>query len=124
MDVVQAHTKEKEEWIVPIEVNETIIPFKLDTGAHVNLLSFEDYKTLKVKSKIHPIKTKVTGYTGERVPVKGGCIATFKHRGQQIRALLLIVDTIAQPILGLKTCTKLNLVKRVFSVSDIIRYCK
>lgn len=28
----------KEEWIVPIEVNDTIIPLKLDTGAHVNLI--------------------------------------------------------------------------------------
>jgi len=46
---------------------------------------------------------------------------TFKHRGQQIRALLLIVDTSAQPILGLKACTKVNLVKRVFVVtSDMV----
>jgi len=43
VDVVCAHSTEKEEWIVPIEVNQTTIPFKLDTDAHVNLLSFEDY---------------------------------------------------------------------------------
>uniref|UniRef100_A0A3Q2DAV3 ribonuclease H n=1 Tax=Cyprinodon variegatus TaxID=28743 RepID=A0A3Q2DAV3_CYPVA len=103
---------------MPIKVNETVIPFKLDTGAHVNLLSWEDYKIMTVKSKIHPIKTKVTGYTGERIPVKGGCIATFQHKGQQIQAQLLIVDANVQPILGLKTCTKLNLVKRVFVVTS------
>lgn len=67
---------QKEEWIVPVIVNE-IIPFKLDTRAQVNLLSLTDYKILKVRSKIHPVKTKVTGYTSERVPVKGSCIAIF-----------------------------------------------
>ncbi|XP_061887621.1 uncharacterized protein K02A2.6-like isoform X2 [Entelurus aequoreus] len=118
VNVVQACTVEKEEWIVPITVNQTTIPFKLDTGAHVNLLSLEDYKTLTVKSKIHPVKTKVSGYTGERVPVKGGCIATFKHKGRQMRAQLLIVDMSVQPILGLSACTKLNLVKRVFVVTS------
>ena len=54
VDVVQA-SSEKQEWILPVTVNETIIPFKLDTGAQVNLLSAADYSTLKVKSKIHPV---------------------------------------------------------------------
>lgn len=120
MDVVQACTTEKEEWIVPIEVNKTIIPFKLDTGAHVNLLSLEDYKTLTVKSKIHPLKTKVTGYTGERVPVKGGCIATFKHKGRQIRAQLLIVDMSVQPI----QCMYKAQSGQKSVCCDITRYCK
>lgn len=118
VDVVQACAIEKEEWILPIEVNETIILFKLDTGAHVNLLSLEDYKTLAVKSKIYPVKTEVTGYMGERVPVKGGYIATCKHKSRQIRAQLLIVDMNVQPILALSACTKLNLVKRVFVVTS------
>ncbi|XP_023806683.1 uncharacterized protein K02A2.6-like [Oryzias latipes] len=118
VDMVHVGTAEKEEWIVPLEVNETIIPFKIDTGAQINLLSIEDYKTLTVKSKMNPIKTKVTGYTGERVPVKGGCIATFKHKNQKIRAQLLIVDKNVQPILGLSTSVKLNLVKRVFVVTS------
>ncbi|KAL7883911.1 hypothetical protein SRHO_G00015690 [Serrasalmus rhombeus] len=33
VDVVQASHAEKEEWVVPVTVNETTIPFKLDTGA-------------------------------------------------------------------------------------------
>ena len=69
--------KDEEEWIVPLTVNRTIIPFKLDTGASVNLISVNEYEKLTVKSKIFPVKTKVSGYTGEKVPVKGGCIATF-----------------------------------------------
>lgn len=118
VDVVQASHAEKEEWIVPVTVNETIIPFKLDTGAQVNLLSFADYKTLKIKSKIHPVKMKVTGYTGESVPVKGSCIATFKHKSQMLKAQLLIVEKKVQPILGVTACEKLNLVRRVFMVAS------
>lgn len=118
MNVVQTCTTEKEEWIGPIELNQTIISFKFDTVAHVNLISLKYYKTLTIKSNIHPVKTKVSGYTGERVPVKGGCIATFIYKGRQIRAQLLIVDMSVQPILGLSACIKLNLVKRVFVVTS------
>nr|XP_054606603.1 uncharacterized protein K02A2.6-like [Nothobranchius furzeri] len=117
VDEVHTSTSEKEEWVVPVEVNETIIPFKLDTGAQVNLVSWEHYKAMTKKSKMHPVKIKVTGYTGERVPVKGGCVATFRYKKHQIRAQLLIVDKSVQPVLGLSACVKLNLVKRVYIVS-------
>lgn len=117
VDSVQTCGTEKAEWIVPIEVNKTIIPFKLDTGAQVNLISIKDYRTLTVKGKIHPVKVKVTGYTGEAIPVKGSCIATFKNKGRQIKTQLLIVDKSVQPILGLSACEKLNLVKKVFVVT-------
>ena len=83
VDSVETCSTDRTEWVVPIEVNETIIPFKLDTGAQVN----------------HPVKIKVTGYTGETVPVKGSCIATFKSKGRQIKLQLLIVDKHVQPIL-------------------------
>ena len=106
------------EWIVPLTVNETIILFKLDTGAQVNLLSLDDYKTLKVKSKIHPVEMKVTGYTGENVPVKGSCIVTLQHKGKQFRAQLLVVEKRLQPILGINACEKLNLLKRVYVVTS------
>ncbi len=109
---------DKAEWIVPLTVNETIIPFKLDTGAQVNLLSMDDYRTLKVKNKIHSTKIKVTGYTGEDVPVKGSCLVTLKHKRQLLKTHMLIVEKSVQPILGLSTCEKLDLVRRVFVVTS------
>lgn len=119
VDTVQkSKHKNEDEWIVPLTVNRTIIPFKLDTGASVNLISADEYETLTMKSKIFPVKIRVSGYTGERVPVKGGCIATFEHRGKKIKAKLLIVGKSVKPILGLQACEKLNLVKRVYVVSS------
>lgn len=38
-----------DEWIVPITVNDTIIAFKLDTGAQANLMSEADYRKLTAK---------------------------------------------------------------------------
>ena len=52
------------------------------------------------------------------MPVKGSCLATFQHKGQSLKAQLLIVDKKVQPILGLSACEKLNLVKRVFVVAS------
>lgn len=65
----------------------------------------------KVKSKTHPVKIKVTGYIGEKVPVKRSCIVTLQHKGKQFRAQLLIVEKSVQPILGINACEKLNLLK-------------
>lgn len=48
-----------DEWIVPIIMNDTIMLFKLDTGAQANLMSESDYGQLTVKSKIHPARTRV-----------------------------------------------------------------
>ncbi len=118
VDSVQTNMTDKAEWIVPLIVNETIIPFKLDTGAQINLLSMDDYRTLKVKNKIHSTKIKVTVYTGEDVPVKGSCLVTLKHKGQLLKTHMLIVEKSVQPILGLSTCEKLDLVRRVFVVTS------
>lgn len=39
----------KDKWIVPLQVNETIGPLKLDTGEKANLLSTSDIKEMKIK---------------------------------------------------------------------------
>ena len=69
VDYVHINENE-EEWKVLVMVNRTIIPFKLDMGASVNLISVKEYEKLTVKNKIFPVKTKLSGYTGEKVPVK------------------------------------------------------
>lgn len=54
---------DERDWIVPMTVNGTIISLKLDTGAQVNILSEQDYETLKIRPKLEPTKIKVTDYS-------------------------------------------------------------
>ncbi len=43
---------------------------------------------------------------------------TLKHKGQLLKTHMLIVEKSVQPILGLSTCEKLDLVRRVFVVTS------
>ncbi len=42
----------KDKWCVPLQVNGTIVPLKLDTGAKANLISTSDKKEMKIKPQI------------------------------------------------------------------------
>ncbi|KAI2665926.1 hypothetical protein H4Q32_023044 [Labeo rohita] len=114
MDAINVSSICKEEWIVPLTVSGTIVPFKLDTGAQVNLISEKEYKTLRQKPKLHKVKIKVTGYTREEVPVKGSCTVNVLYKRKHHKIQMLVIGKEVQPILGLKTCERLDLVKKVF----------
>ena len=50
------------DWHVALETNNTTIVYKIDTGADANVISYEDYKSLKDKPRIKPVKIKLTAY--------------------------------------------------------------
>ena len=104
-------------WIITVEVNSSVIPVKLDTGSDVNILSFSDYKKIKSRPKLKESKVKLTAYNGGTVPVKGQCILDVQYKDQKYKVLFIISDSEVKPILGRKACDKMNLVKRVLSVS-------
>ena len=47
------NTLTEDDWLIAIETNGSIIPYKIDTGAQVNILSKADYQRVKQKSKLH-----------------------------------------------------------------------
>lgn len=95
-----------------------LIPLKLDTGAQVNLLSEKQYAKLQRRPKIHHATVKVTGYSGVNIPVTGCCITKVTHKSKTYHVAFLIVKLDnAQSIIGLKTCSKLNLIQRVAQVT-------
>ena len=108
--------KNKTDWLLPLDVNKTSITFKLDTGAQVNILSENDYHKMINKPKLNKTNVKLVGYSGSSIPVLGTCIATIDYKGSQFKIQFVIVKGRAQCILGLKTCDRLNLVKRVLVV--------
>ena len=106
-------------WIVPLLVQNVMIPMKLDTGSDVNILPLADFNSLKDRPKLRQTQqVKLTAYNGEDIHVKGQAVLALKHRGHTQRALFVICPGQVQPILGRKMCDDMGLVKRVLAVEQ------
>ena len=117
--VVDSIENESErEWKVQIEVNQTQVQFKIDTGAQISTLSETEFQKLKPKPKLHPVKTNLRGYSGNPIPSKGKCYTEVKYKGITHNMAFFVVPGNRQSLLGLKDCDRLKLVKRVFVVEN------
>ena len=99
-------------WTVPMTIN-----LKLDTGANVNIIGYQDFLQLKIRPQLHPSKVKLPAYAGSDMPVKGQCVLQITHKGRMYNVSFIVTPAQVQPILGVKDYERLNLVKRVWAVS-------
>ena len=68
---------------------------------------------------LHKTSTRLTAYNNEPIKVQGRCLLNIKHKSRIHPTLFIVADTKSQPVIGLKTCTKLNLIKRINEIKDI-----
>ena len=108
----------KPDWNITLSTNDALITFKLDTGAQVNILPQDDFNKLPKKSKLHSCKVKLSAYNGSSIPVLGKAILYITHKGHKFPVIFIIADIQAAPILGLSTCTRLDLIQRVMKVNQ------
>ena len=59
IDSTETTTDKSDPRIVPLDVNNNVVVFKVDTGSDVNVMSYNEFKTLKNKSKLKQSKTKL-----------------------------------------------------------------
>lgn len=113
-----ALTGEEDEWTATYSANGTDMVFKLDTGAQVNIIPETDLPRLKVKPDINEQKkVKLRAYSGETIPTLGTCTLVLDIAGKPNEVPFVIVKGNKSPIIGLKTCNALGLVKRVHIVN-------
>ena len=113
-----------DEWIIPMDINDTLITIKLDTGAQANIIPERDYKKLNKQPKLQPSEVKLKGYTGTEIPVLGSCYLVVKHKDKSAKLHFLVISDghktkRYQPVLGLKACNQLHLVKAVWNVEAL-----
>jgi hypothetical protein len=108
------------EWKISLKTSGSLVTFKLDTGSQVNILPESVHKALMEKPKIHKANVNLTAYNGGNNPVKGKCVARINVKNKTYPAQFIIVPTDSYPIIGLKTCEQLNLIKRVISITDVV----
>ncbi|UYV69703.1 K02A2.6-like [Cordylochernes scorpioides] len=94
------------------------VDIKLDTGADVNILPERLIKEWPNMPLLETADCKIYTYTGQQIPVVGKCQLDCKTKYACRKVTFLIVNNSAVPILGLDECVKLNLVKRVETISD------
>ena len=65
----------KDECFVTLNVQNTPVEFKVDTGSQANIIHISVYKKIdEPKASIQPLKTKLTSYTGkDELEVIGKC---------------------------------------------------
>ena len=105
-------------WSVTLNSGSQDILFKIDTGAQVNVLPKHIYNKLVPRPKIKTTSTKLSAYNGSTIPVHGKCLIPLTHKGQQHHLLFIIVNSETTPIIGLDTSERLNLIKRVYKVTE------
>ncbi|KAL1460274.1 hypothetical protein WDU94_012195 [Cyamophila willieti] len=112
-------------WYETILIENIKIPFKLDTGADVNVLPYSNYLQLKNRYPVMPSNVVVKAYGGMRlknlgyIRLRGIC-----KKNTVFEADFLIVDdsqTKMVPILGIEACTTLNLINRVVNNINVVK---
>ena len=104
-------------FMAPLKVNDEVtIPFKLDTGAvNVNLLTRDDYKSLKSRPKLITSKANLHAVNETTITHEGKCRLSVKVGKVSYQCLFYVVPT-GQTLLGDRDCVRLGLVRRVAGV--------
>ncbi|KAI8511855.1 hypothetical protein Bbelb_109550 [Branchiostoma belcheri] len=90
---------------------------KLDTGAQVNVLPEKVWQQLKHK-RVMPATTRLYGYGNVPLEVRGKCRLTCSYKGKSGVLEFYIVRADAAPVLSLKACLSLQLIKLVLTVQE------
>lgn len=101
-------------WFEDIRVNNTPIQFKLDTGSSVNTLPIKYLKDMNHVDRIQESNQKLEAYGGYSVASFGEVECDCICKDKKIKLRFSVVDDKNHtPLLGLKSCLKLNLIKRI-----------
>lgn len=107
-------------WYKTLIINGNLIKFKLDTGAEINLISSEVLKCCNIFEIDRNCSIKLESYGGFKLDVVGKINVLCQFNDDEALIEFVVVQNRqCIPILGLKTCVDLGLVKRVCDVSSI-----
>ena len=106
-----------QEWKASLQVNNNMVEFKLDTGAQANVIPSDVFNSLKGTPQLKTTKAKLTGFSGSVIPVLGVARMICKYKDKQIDSDFFDVEAEGQPpLLGLRACQELSLIKFVRTV--------
>ncbi|XP_063628947.1 uncharacterized protein LOC134800377 [Cydia splendana] len=117
--VIYCLNNEIDEWTIVLNVNSHNLGFKLDTGAEVNVLPLRYLSQVGLsKENLMVTTSRLHGYSGKNLDVLGKCFLKVVYKDNVYFLEFKVVDVPSAPVLGKNDCKLMNLVKRVFAVSE------
>ena len=92
------------------------LKFKIDTGAQANVIPADTFHELFGNVVLGPQVSRLSGYGGHKLDVKGACKLTCKYKEKTVMLDFDVIDANAPPVLGMRACLDLNLVKIIHTV--------
>ena len=106
-------------WNCTVLLNDHEVPFKVDTGAEVTVISEDSWKSLGL-SEMKPPTKKLHGPDRQPLKVRGEIHATLSYRGCQCIQPVFIVKHLQHNLLGLPAIQALQILTQVHAVSTPI----
>lgn len=100
-------------WMSKLFTSNGDIMCKLDTGAEANVLPTTAFNKLSTRPLLQPTTTRLTAYGGSLINPIGTCELKCDINGYNHKVKFYVVDVDSQPILGLRDCDTLSLIKRM-----------
>ena len=112
-----------DEALVNITVNDNAtVRFKLDTGAQVNVIPENVFKTIAPPLPLLSTESiTLRSYSGNKLPVLGRCTLSCAYHDKKLNAEFFVVAQASCPVLGLRSCLDLNLIMLIFDVQKDVK---
>ncbi|RXN08425.1 retrotransposon-like family member retr-1 [Labeo rohita] len=119
MYTVSTMESETKKWTQEFSINNSLLTFKLDTGAECNVLSFKDFeKTSNKTTTLKKSNCTLVTYSGHTMETKGKVWLKCGYKDTEFDLEFQIVEEDSPAILGREACSKLGLIKRVYKVEN------
>lgn len=118
LDSLDEDTAANREWRVSLPVNNSKVNFKLDTGASCNVLPLKVLKRVDYKPRLTRSQTKLVSYSGHPLKTLGKTTLLLERHERYIPVEFHVIDDEVTPLLGLRTCVELSLVRRLDTVGE------
>lgn len=102
------------EWNEVLTLNNNYVSCKLDTGAHVNVVSNNLISQWSLMPNIFQSTIEIKSFGGHNIPIIGECFINCVTKKNVKRNLCFVVTSInSKTIIGLEACEQLQLIQRI-----------
>ncbi|XP_064646192.1 uncharacterized protein LOC135499377 [Lineus longissimus] len=104
-----------QQWLTKLKMGQrqVFVNLKIDTGAQANVLPYDLFKRICNKRDLIKTKIRLTTYDGTPLPVAGSCRIRCIYKDNTFYEDFVVVDKRSDPVLGLRTSVKMNLLQRI-----------